>query len=164
MKHLYLIGGTMGDGKTTISKLLYQAVPNSVFLDGDWCWMALPLIVTDETKQMVLQNITFLLNSFIRCTEYQNIIFCWVMHQQPIIDTILSKLPLQQVILHNISLTCSPEQLTRQLQGDIQKGIRKPDILAKSVARLPLYPQLNTTLIDTTGLSPEQVVQIILQT
>ena len=38
MKTLYLIGGTMGVGKTAVSQQLKKDLPNSVFLDGDWCW------------------------------------------------------------------------------------------------------------------------------
>ena len=40
MKHLYLIGGPMGVGKTTVCQQLKQTLPYSVFLDGDWCWDA----------------------------------------------------------------------------------------------------------------------------
>ena len=57
MKTLYMIGGTMGVGKTTVSQLLKHDLPNSVFLDGDWCWDASPFQVTDETKAMVTNNI-----------------------------------------------------------------------------------------------------------
>lgn len=41
MKTLYLIGGTMGVGKTTVSQQLKKDLANSVFLDGDWCWDAI---------------------------------------------------------------------------------------------------------------------------
>lgn len=34
MKTLYLIGGTMGVGKTSACRALQQLLPNSVFLDG----------------------------------------------------------------------------------------------------------------------------------
>lgn len=37
MKNLFLIGGTMGIGKSTVSGCLKHKLPNSVFLDGDWC-------------------------------------------------------------------------------------------------------------------------------
>lgn len=40
---------------------------------------------------MVLENICFLLNNFIRCSEYENIVFCWVMHEQAIIDEFVSR-------------------------------------------------------------------------
>ena len=89
MKNVYLVGGTMGVGKTTVCQQLKRKLPNSVFLDGDWCWDADPFWVTEETKKMVLENICFLLNQFIQCSVYDNIIFCWVMHQQEIIDYIV---------------------------------------------------------------------------
>ena len=50
MKTIYIIGGTMGVGKTTVSQQLKKKLPNSVFLDGDWCWDADPFQVTEETK------------------------------------------------------------------------------------------------------------------
>ena len=36
MKNLYIIGGTMGVGKTAVSQQLKSDLPNSVFLDGEW--------------------------------------------------------------------------------------------------------------------------------
>ena len=54
MKKLFIIGGTMGVGKTTVSQLLKQKLPNSVFLDSDWCWDSCPFQVTAETKEMVM--------------------------------------------------------------------------------------------------------------
>ena len=74
MKHLYLIGGTMGVGKTTVCQKLKRLLPNSVFLDGDWCWDADPFQVTDETKKMVLDNICHLLNNFLGILDYSIII------------------------------------------------------------------------------------------
>lgn len=56
----------MGIGKTTVCQHLKKELTNSVFLDGDWCWDASPFQVTDETKGMVLDNITHVLNNFIR--------------------------------------------------------------------------------------------------
>ena len=76
MKHLYLIGGTMGVGKTTVCRILKKSLENSVFLDGDWCWDAHPFHVTDETKKMVTDNICHLLNNFLHCSAYEHIIFC----------------------------------------------------------------------------------------
>ena len=63
MKNLYIIGGTMGVGKTAVSQQLKSDLSNSVFLDGDWCWDANPFQVTNETKAMVTDNIYYLLNN-----------------------------------------------------------------------------------------------------
>ena len=67
MRTLYLIGGPMGIGKTTACHILKRRLPNSVFLDGDWCWDMNPFSVTDETKKMVLDNICYVLNNFKMC-------------------------------------------------------------------------------------------------
>ncbi len=104
MKNLYLIGGTMGVGKTTVCQRLKSKLNNSVFLDGDWCWDAHPFRVTEETKQMVMKNICFLLNQFIRCSTYDNIIFCWVMHEQSIIDNIIKNIDSAKCDIRSISL------------------------------------------------------------
>jgi len=75
MKTIYIIGGTMGVGKTTACQLLKKSLQNSVFLDGDWCWDMNPFQVTDETKRMVVDNICYLLNNYIGCSVYENVIF-----------------------------------------------------------------------------------------
>lgn len=63
MKNIFLIGGTMGVGKTTTCQIIKNKLNNSVLLDGDWCWDMHPFQVTEETKQMVEDNICFLLNT-----------------------------------------------------------------------------------------------------
>ena len=115
MKTLYMIGGTMGVGKTTVCQQLKQDLPNSVFLDGDWCWDANPFQVTDETKAMVTNNICYLLNNFLKCSAYENIIFCWVMHEQSIIDSILEKLDTQNCEVKCISLVADEKTLCERL-------------------------------------------------
>ena len=161
MKTLYMIGGPMGVGKTEVCRLLKRKLDRSVFLDGDNCWDADPFIVNDETKLMVESNICFLLNSFIRCSEYENIIFCWVMHEQRIIDDISSHLELSKCDVKRISLTCSPEELRERLEKDIESGKRQPDVIERSLERLPIYASLDTFKIDTTGIAPEDVARQI---
>ncbi|MBQ8208822.1 MAG: AAA family ATPase [Clostridia bacterium] len=161
MKTIYLIGGTMGVGKTTAGQILKRKLNNSVFLDGDWCWDADPFIVTDETKAMVLDNIKSLLNNFLHCSAYKNIIFCWVMHEQEIIDDVLAGLDISDCEIKKISLICNENSLKKRLEGDIEKGIRDIDIIERSLARLPMYDKLDTTKIDTSLLTAIEVAEKI---
>lgn len=161
MKSIYLIGGTMGVGKTTVSQKLADLLPDSVFLDGDWCWDARPFIVTEETKAMVMDNICHLLNNFLRCSAYSNIVFCWVMHKQEIIDEIISRLDTDSARIICVSLTVGEEELKRRLSRDIEDGIRSNDIIGRSIERLPLYDLLDTVKIDTTGTDPETTAKMI---
>lgn len=161
MKRLFIIGGTMGVGKSTVSQILKQKLPNSVFLDGDWCWDASPFQVTNETKEMVIRNICAVLNNFLKCSVYENVIFCWVMHEQSIIDTIISGLDTERSRIISVSLLCSEQELVQRLQKDVTAGIRSPDVIERSVQRIPLYQKLNTIKVDTSGKSAAEVAQEI---
>ena len=163
MKTLYLIGGTMGVGKTTVCRELKNQLPRSVFLDGDWCWDMNPFVVTEETKAMVLDNITTLLKNFLRCSAYDHVIFCWVMHQQATLDQILSRLDLTDVTVVPVSLVCSQEVLLQRLNQDVSASLRQPDILLRSPQRLPLYDALDTHKIDTSYAAVPEIVQAILR-
>lgn len=163
MKNIYIIGGTMGAGKTTTCQILKHKLSNCVFLDGDWCWDMHPFQVTEETKQMVVENICFLLNNFIKCAAYENIIFCWVMHEQGIIDNIVSCLDTENCKIHLISLVCSEEALKARLRRDVDAGIREEDGIGRSIERIPLYDKLNTYKVDVSNIIPEQVADFIIR-
>lgn len=161
MKTLYLIGGTMGVGKTTVCQELKKELKNSVFLDGDWCWDADPFQVTEETKAMVLRNICYMLNSFIHCSAYDNVVFCWVMHEQSIIDGILRELDTTNCIVRTISLTVDEPNLRDRLAADVAHGIRTADVIERSVKRISMYPELDTIKINTSNKSVSEVVNEI---
>ena len=153
----------MGVGKTTTCQIIKDKLNNSVFLDGDWCWDMRPFQVTEETKEMVMQNICFLLNNFIKCSVINNIVFCWVMHQQAIVDDIISRLDIQGCKVHLISLVCSTEALSERLIQDVDAGNRTKDILLKSLERITLYDKLNTVKVDVSNITAEQAADLIIQ-
>lgn len=161
MKNLYIVGGTMGVGKTTVCQRLRDMLPNSVFLDGDWCWDAHPFQVTQETKRMVLDNICYLLNNFIHCTAYDNIVFCWVLHEQCIIDDVLNGIDNKNCKIKLISLLCDEKSLRARLEKDVEQGARTPDIIERSISRIPLYGKLTTIKIDTTNKCPQAIAEDI---
>lgn len=157
MKHVYLIGGPMGIGKSTICNQLNQDLDHSVFLDGDWCWNMDPFIVNQDTKNMVLDNITHCLNNFIHTPGIENIIFCWVMHKQDIIDEIIQKLDTKDVELHLISLICDKQELMQRMLIDR----RNNQTIQKSLKYLELYKDLNTQKIDVTTLDVQKTIDKI---
>jgi predicted kinase len=161
MRTLYIVGGTMGVGKTTTCRILADDLPNSVFLDGDWCWDLHPFLVTDATKRMVMDNIVTCLTNFLACPDVDNVVFCWVMHEQAIIDEILSRLDLDDVRVVTVSLTCDEKTLSDRLRSDVDAGLRKPDVIERSVARLPLYAALETMKVDTSALSAAEAARRI---
>ena len=162
MKCLYLVGGPMGVGKTAVCQELKRLLHKSCFLDGDWCWDMHPFSVTPETKAMVMDNIVHLLFNFLRCSEIDHVIFGWVMHEQAILDELLARLPLEDCGVVSVSLICDAATLTSRLQKDIDAGLRTPDVIARSLARLEQYGKLNTYRIDTTIMTIRETAQAIL--
>lgn len=161
MKNLILINGTMGAGKTNTSKELQKILPYNVFLDGDWCWNMEPFTVTDETKVMVIDNITYLLDNFIRCSIYENIIFCWVMHEQDIIDQVISRLNTSDCRVNVFSLILTEKALRERIGKDVMEGIRSEDSIQRSIDRIELYQKLNTVKIDVSNISSSQAAELI---
>lgn len=149
MKRLILVNGTMGAGKTATCRELKKLLPPCAFLDGDWCWDMEPFQVTEETKAMVQENIVFLLGQFLRCSAYENVLFCWVMHQEEIIRELLARLDPQGVEVRCFTLLPSPAALAEHIQKDVAAGLRAPGDYQRSLERLPLYQAIAEKLEET---------------
>ena len=142
----------MGVGKTTTCRELQKILPRNVFLDGDWCWDMHAFAVTGETIAMANCNIIHLLNGFLACSELENVIFCWVLHEQHILDDIINALNLADCTTHCFSLVSTEQALAERLSRDIAAGKRVSAITERSVARMPLHDELDTVQIDVSTI------------
>ena len=94
MKNLIFINGTMGAGKSAVSRELKKILAPSFFLDGDWCWDMEPFAPGAAERALVLRNIAFLLNNYLAFDGRGNVIFCWVMHKRAVVEDLLARLDL----------------------------------------------------------------------
>jgi len=153
---LVLIGGAPGIGKSTVAAKLNKHLENSVWLDGDDLWRMNPFTVNEDSKQMVLDNIGFVLSSFLR-RPFEYVIFSWVMHEPQIVDRIQNRLADCKYKLLHLSLGCRDEILLNRIATASQP--RDPKLcLARLDSTRKLYPDL----IDTSELSPEDTLSLIL--
>lgn len=159
MKSIYIIGGTMGIGKTTVSIELSRQLPANVFLDGDWCWDSHPFIVTEETKSIALSNITHVLNNFIGCTAYENIIFCWVLDQQDTLDMVMSGLKLSGCRVVNVSLMGDEATIRKRIINDPS---RKREDIERSIGRIQNFNQVDSRKIYVETKTPEEIATEII--
>ncbi|AGK96840.1 AAA family ATPase [Clostridium pasteurianum] len=162
-KKLIIINGTMGVGKTVTCKELNKKLYNSVWLDGDWCWMMNPFIVNDENKAMVINNITYMLRNFLVNSSCEYVIFSWVIHTEDIFKLILQKLNDLEFDVIKITLICSKEALQKRIFKDIQLNLRDENSINTSVERLTLYKNMDTVKIDTTDISISETVSKIIK-
>ena len=162
-KQLIVVNGTMGVGKTATCQALKGLLSPSVFLDGDWCWDMEPFVVSEENKAMVMENIAFLLRSFLQNSGFERVIFGWVLHQPALINQLLERLAGLSFTCCVFTLVCSPAALRARLEQDIRQGRRHPDIVARSLDRLPLYRQMDTEKIDVSTITAQQAAQEIVR-
>lgn len=160
MKKLYIISGTMGVGKSTVGKLLTEKLPESVLLEGDWCWNY--AVNNAETRQIAVDNACDLLNRYLKSQSYRNIVFCWVFPFQSVWEQFLSRLQTPCDIV-KVCLTCQQNQLVNRLQRDVKQGLRLPDVVQRSIERQKQCLLTQTVKVDTTFLSPNQVVEVVLK-
>lgn len=156
---LIIINGVMGVGKSVTSKALNQKLSNSVWLDGDWCWMMDPFIVNDVTKEMVIDNITYQLNNFIKSKQFEHIIFNWVIDEENIYDEVIKRLI--PVDIYKITLMCSKETLSSRISQDIKAGLRDEDNLNRSLSKYQKYQSLNSIKVDTDNKEIETIIKEI---
>lgn len=160
-KTLIVINGTMGVGKTTISKALYKALNSSFWLDGDNCWRMNPFVVNEENKTMVLDNIAYILNSFLSNSSCEYVIFNWVIQTDDIMKSVLDNLNIKNVNVYKITLMCTEEELINRIQKDIDSGKRLDRNIEASLERFRLYNKMDTIKLETTGKSIGEVVDEI---
>ncbi len=163
MKRLIILGGTMGVGKTTVCQALKPFLMPGVFWDGDWAWDMTPFILNDETRELALSNTAFLLNSFLQCSAFHNVLFCWVLHEESILNELLSRLHTKDAEVYWFSLVCSEAALRERLERDVARGVRTADVIGRSLPRLPLYDALPSKRIDISQLTPAETARLIFQ-
>ena len=123
-KKLIIINGIMGVGKSTVCRNLYKKLDNCFFLEGDDCWRMNPFTVNDENKKMVIENITYMLNSFIKNSSSKYILFNWVIQTDEIMKSILERLDLDGVDVYRITLMCSREELEKRIRGSHHQFVK----------------------------------------
>ncbi|MBL4930960.1 AAA family ATPase [Clostridium paridis] len=161
MKKLVIINGAMGIGKTTTCRELYKSLDNSVWLDGDWCWMINPFVANEENIEMVQKNINYMLNSFLNNSSIEYIVFNWVIHLEEIFESILKNLDNIEYEVYKITLMCSEEGLRKRIGKDVENNLRDEDCINRSLDRLKLYKDMNTIKIDTSDLTVSETVERI---
>lgn len=162
MKKLLMINGSMGVGKTTVCQALKHLLKPCAFLDGDWCWDMEPFQVTQENKKMVLDNIAYLLNSYLQNSAFSYVIFCWVVPAESIWEEILSHITAQDFCVYKITLLANEQTLSQRILLDAIHP-RQEDTLQKSLSYLPFYSHMNTNRIHTDDKSVSEICEEIIR-
>lgn len=160
MKNLIFINGTMGAGKSAVSRKLKKILAPSLFLDGDWCWDMEPFAPGAAERALVLRNIAFLLNNYLAFDGRGNVIFCWVMHKRAVVEDLLARLDLSGARFFLFTLDVSEAELARRLSRDVERELRDSGIVERSLARRREFDAFGE-VVPADGISPAEAARAI---
>lgn len=158
--NLIFLNGTMGAGKTATARALQTLLPACALLDGDSVWDFTPFCVNGRTKELAFANISAVLNNYLACGLFENIVFCWVMQRREISEELLRRLR-GEYEYRPFTLCVSERELRARLERDIAAGKRGAGVLARALERLPLYKNYPSVHIDTDGKTAAETAKEI---
>ena len=157
-----LINGPMGVGKTTVGKYIADRFPGTAFIDGDWCLDLHPFVGNRETKAMAVDNILHMIGNYMKCSVCKMIVLVWLMDDPWVLQAITDGLSALQAEVKSVTLVCDRENLIRRWENDHNCEWRTEEWLKVSLSSLPAFAAMEKTL-DTAGLSPERIADLILE-
>ena len=84
--------------------------------------------------------------------------FCWVMHEQPIIDEITAALDTSRCRIVKISLPADEPILRHRLSSDVAQGIRAANSIDQGV---DMYQALDAIKIETGNKTVQEIADEI---
>lgn len=162
-KTLLLILGPNGVGKTTAAQALVESRPHTAWVDADWCRAINPFLLTEDSEKTVEDNLSNLLFNYLSCPIVDTVVFSYGLHgdRAQRLERVLKRLDAAEASyrLKKVILTCSEEVNRKRAAQDgrdaqrINRGIRNT---------LHFYDHFPEPKIDTTFLTPDEVVQKII--
>lgn len=109
--------------------------------------------------KMVIDNAIYLLNNFLKNDNFENVIFCWVRHQQEIIDGILQKLN-SKYNFYNFSLVANEDVIRNRFDKDCNGEYLELKVKV-SMEKIKFYNTVDSIKIDVSNInSVDNIVKI----
>lgn len=161
MKNIIILNGPMGCGKTTVGKKICERLHKTAFIDGDWCFDLHPFVGNNETKNMAVDNIVFMIQNYSLCSECENIVLVWLMDDKKYHDRIINEILNLKLNIIDLTLWCDEPNLVQRWTNDKICEWRNSQWLEVSKKSLNYFKSLNNVL-NTSELSIDEVVDSIL--
>lgn len=162
-KRVVFLNGPMGAGKTTVGRLVQQALPGCAFIDGDWCMDLEPFVGNSVTRAMAVDNILHMLSGYRGCPHCQDIVVAWLMDRAEVCRALEEGAADAGLKTAWFTLLCSESALSARWRGDKCCPWRTEENLDISIRSLEGFSKLPGTRVDTSGMTAEQVCGHILK-
>lgn len=157
-----IINGPMGVGKTTVGKYIAEKNAGTAFIDGDWCMDIHPFVGNRETKAMAIDNILHMADNYRKCSACRMIVLVWLMDDQWVRQSVIEGISGMGLDVRSVTLVCDKDEIVRRWKNDDKCEWRTDEWLEVSLKSLPHFSGMEDC-IDTSGLSVEQVAEIVVE-
>lgn len=157
MSKLLLLGGPTGVGKSTTLMLLENKLPKLALLDADDVWRISQDLALEGNRSVAISNVVHVLQGYVQA-GCDTAILSWVFARSALYQPVIESLRDSFDTVHQVYLVASPDALEARL-----KSRNSVDRLEFSISRLELIEKLSYPQIDTTSLSPNEVVDRIVE-
>ena len=157
MSRLVLLGGPTGVGKSTTLARLLNKLPKLALLDADDVWRISDDLAVEGTRKFAIGNVVSVLQGY-TLAGCETAILGWVFARSLLYEPVIAGLKGSFDETHQLYLTASPEALRVRLES--RNELHRLDY---SISRLELIEKLPYPKIDTTGLSPDDVVARVVE-
>ncbi len=156
MSKLVLLVGPTGIGKTTTLKLLENRLEKSALLDADDVWRISEDLSVDGTRRIAIANVVGVMKGYFEAGCEVGLL-SWVFARPQLYEPVIAGIENSVDSVQLLYLIASPEAIGQRL------GIRQDSHrLEYSLSRLELIHDLPYPKIDTTDLSPTDVVNEVI--
>lgn len=156
-----ILNGPMGVGKTTVGKYIADRIPETAFIDGDWCMDIHPFVGNQETKAMAVDNILHMIGNYLKCSVCGMVVLVWLMDDSWVIQRIMDGIAALKAEVKYVTLVCNKETLLKRWECDRICSWRTDKWLNVSLKSLSQFANMDNAL-DTSGLSVEQIADLII--
>ena len=153
---LFLIGGEAWTGKSTCSKILFESLHNSAWLDGDDVWRVNPWSLDDPRLRTSDINMAFVLQTYLQ-SKFDYVILSSIVLSDPSITAhILAMISGVEYDLLPFTLMCDEATLAERAKQ--RDGEAHPQFFLLEATRA----LINTIKIDTTNKKPKEIADEML--
>lgn len=162
MKTLLFLCGPNGVGKTTIAREIVSRLPQSAYVDTDYCRVMHPFVLDDTTIPTIAKNISDLVLNFLHCPVVETVLLTYGFHgrRREVFQRVMEQLSPEEYRFLPFLLWCSEEENRNRMGQDNRSRERVEWALGESrraVESVP-YPR-----IDLTALSVAQAAAKIIK-
>lgn len=159
MKTVYILNGPVGVLKEEVCLTMKMKLIASVYLNLDSLWQTNPFILNAETKNMLIDNASYIINNYLKSDFYQNIIISCSMPDKEIIDELEAKLLKAKIV--KVILIRDEKLINKETEKLLSKNLIDYDFLDYVNNDLDKYQILSGNALEFKKVNDDLIKEII---